>query len=418
MKTFIVLQNIVTFRADWQRLAAPGQYALCLLTGEQGWANLSDAQKACFDRIDICHPYDQTRLEQACRTLLQERHLSDMDEVRILTNDEYFLGHAALLRERFSIPGPDHAAILPFINKLRMKEVMSKGGVPVPRAVPFLPERHEREGEDYCRELAERLGFPIFAKQVDSAGSERIAKLADAQALARWCQQHAGVSNYELDEFLDGDLYHVDALVYRGEVRSLYLCRYSHPNAEFINGKPVGSLPLSPEDPLHARLVAFNHQVFRALGQVPDGATHLELFHTRDDRLVFLEIAARAPGGWIPQMHARCSGRNIEEQHFLAQMGRLPPPDLETGEVAAWVWYPQRPGQHAHTRHPLPLQSQHQASWEVAHGAPLIQPQSVRDRIGGVLLWSRSRALLEADFRWLVEEFCPYQAAKEQETQP
>jgi biotin carboxylase len=411
MKTFIILQNIVTFRTDWNKLIDREKYAVCLLTGKQGWGNLPADQKPCFDDIQICDPFTTEELAQACRDLFTRRNITNMAEVRIITNDEYFLGHAARLRETFGIQGATFAQTEPFINKLRMKAVIAAGNIDIPLVVPFSPQAYQAAPERYLQQVEQPLSYPIFAKQIDSAGSERIAKIHDRPALRQWCETNKDVENYELDQFIEGTLFHIDSLVYQGKIADIYICQYSHPNAEFIDGKPVGSLPLDKENPLYSRFEAYNSRVFDALGYVPDGATHLEAFLTKDDRIVFLEIAARAPGGWIPQMHALCSGRNIEEQHFLAQMGLLEQANERPAGYAAWVWYPHREGARADIEKNISVGSAYKTTWEVPHGTLLTRPQSVRDRIGGILLWNDSLASLTADFQWLVNDYLPYHDA-------
>ncbi|GAB2941632.1 ATP-grasp domain-containing protein [Hafnia psychrotolerans] len=409
MKTFIILQNIVTFRADWNKLIDRDQFSVCLLTGHQGWGNLPEDQKVCFDDIKICDPFTVDSLEQACRDLFAERHISDMSEVRIITNDEYFLGHAARLREILGIKGATFAQIEPFINKLRMKAVMEAGKIDIPRALPFSPVKYQREPEKYCQQIEKAVGYPVFAKQIDSAGSERIAKIEDPDALRRWCTDNRDVANYELDEFIEGRLYHIDSLIFNGKIEEIYICQYSYPNAEFIEGKPIGSLPLEKNDPLYQHFYEYNQSVFDALGYVPDGATHLEAFLTQDNRIVFLEIAARAPGGWIPQMHALCSGSNIEEQHFRSQMGQWKKSVPQSETYAAWVWYPHREGECADLTKAINIANEYKTVWEVKHGSLLVRPQSVRDRIGGILLWGSSYSSLREDYQWLVDNYVPYQ---------
>ncbi|NAW01351.1 ATP-grasp domain-containing protein, partial [Salmonella sp. hn-h4] len=83
---------------------------------------------------------------------------SDMSEVSIITNDEYFLGHAAQLRDILGINGATFAQIEPFINKLRMKAVMEAGKIDIPRVLPFSPEEYQREPEKYCQQIEKAVG--------------------------------------------------------------------------------------------------------------------------------------------------------------------------------------------------------------------------------------------------------------------
>ncbi|MFE7935649.1 hypothetical protein ACFU6S_44405, partial [Streptomyces sp. NPDC057456] len=95
---------------------------------------------------------------------------------------------------------------------------------------------------------------------------------------------------------------------------------------------------------LRERIVALNEKALRALG-MRDGVTHLELFHTPDDELVFCEVAGRPAGGGIPAVTETQYGINIVEISLRIQAGlnvQLPPRDSgATGRVCGFAaFYP------------------------------------------------------------------------------
>ncbi|WAT01771.1 hypothetical protein [Rouxiella chamberiensis] len=108
-------------------------------------------------------------------------------------------------------------------------------------------------------------------------------------------------------------------------------------------------------------------------------------------------------------MHALCSGSNIEEQHFRSLMGQWQKPVPQTETYAAWVWYPHREGEYADLTKDINIANEYKTVWEVKQGSLLVRPQSVRDRIGGILLWGSSYSSLKEDYQWLVEQYIPYQ---------
>lgn len=405
MKNYIVLQNIVTFRTDWRNIANPQEYNLYLILGPQGKSNLRADQRACFTQVLEVEDFAFDTLCGACESLFEKHSNSPAEDFRLLTNDEYYLGMAAALREKYSVPGARYEEVRPFTNKLAMKQKMQLAGIPLPKVVAFDPKCYRQASNDYIEKIIVTCGFPIFAKPVDSAGSEGTCFIPDRRALQEWCERHQEHTNFELDEFIQGSLFHVDSIIINGQITEANVCAYSVPNAEFLNGKALGSVTLSKDNEMYARLVDFNEDVLAGMGVVPDGATHLEVFLTQDDRLVFLEIAARAPGGMVPQMYAASKGQNIEEQHFLAQMGLPQPASKEEPSFAAWVWFPQIEGVKVSQHHTVEIDASYQLTWQLQTGDVMAAPNSIRDRVADILLWHPLEQTIHRDFQWLLRNF-------------
>ena len=71
---------------------------------------------------------------------------------------------AARLREMLELPGPTVEQTLPFRDKEIMKDVLDAAGIRTPR--------HGRATSiAECRDVAERVGFPLIVKPVAGAGS-------------------------------------------------------------------------------------------------------------------------------------------------------------------------------------------------------------------------------------------------------
>ncbi|WP_111494186.1 ATP-grasp domain-containing protein [Marinobacter bohaiensis] len=405
---YFVLQNIVTFRSDFKNLANEARHDLVLITGELGLSNLGNDQKKFFADIVVTDPFDFRSITEEIHRYLTIKTVNDLNDVRILCNDEYHLGTAAHLRQHFGITGALPDTIRLYTNKLDMKKSLAASGIRLPHYLAFDPVTYKASPAAYTRHIEAKLGYPVFAKPVDSAGSEGVRKLDSRPELEAWLSEHATTENYELDEFLQGTLYHIDAVNVGGQSREIFVSENAYPNACFLEGLPMGSIPIASDSDMYARLVAFNARVVEALGGAPSGATHLEVFVTLNDELVFLEIAARAPGGWIPQMHHKRTGNNIEEQHFRAQMGVYEAPDCIDGLYAAWMWYPKIEGVRLDASHPLEIESPYQVAWDVSEASAQTRPASIRDKVGGILLWNDDLTHLRRDFFWLRDQYRPY----------
>jgi len=401
MITYIVLQDVVTFRADWKRLVDPNAYSVVLLASLRARAGLDPQQAECFASIVEVDPFDRENIIEVVRSMQLKE-----GAVRLVSNDEYSLRVMGEVGAELGIAGLRGSTYLPFTDKVEMKKRVAVHGLPVPAHRPFDPDEYARQPDRYVAETVAVLKLPIFAKPVDSAGSENTAKLSSEAEVDAWARAHATARNFELDEYVtSGRLFHCDSIVVGRRVLHCEACEYSHPNAEFLNGRPLGSIQISRDSELYAKALAYNQRVLSAFDELPDGATHLEFFLWHDE-FVFLEIAARAPGGMVPQMHEKNMGMNYEELHFRSQMGLLDTVTTRRAAHCAWMWHPRHEGVVANRIDP-PLVSDFLIDWHVEPGEHMCDPTSIRDRACSILFWSDDFETLQADFAMLRSDYQP-----------
>ena len=155
-------------------------------------------------------------------------------------------------------------------------------------------------------------------------GSVRVSFIDSASQLASWYAQtaHDEWERYEAEEFIDGELYHVNAVVRGGQVlvsgAALYLPGMA--NIDFRSGTPLTTVMV--EDPaLKARLDAYSARVLAVLG-LEDGVSHLECFVDRADRIVLCEVGARPPGGGVIHMLEAQYGVQYSYANLMLAAGR------------------------------------------------------------------------------------------------
>ncbi|MDX1578910.1 MAG: hypothetical protein R3266_10510, partial [Gemmatimonadota bacterium] len=97
-----------------------------------------------------------------------------IDRVECLWEPHMIL--AARLRETLDLPGMTVEQTLPFRDKEIMKDVLDRAGIRTPR--------HGRATSvAECREVAERVGFPLVVKPVAGAGSADTYRVDSAEEL-------------------------------------------------------------------------------------------------------------------------------------------------------------------------------------------------------------------------------------------
>jgi biotin carboxylase len=237
---------------------------------------------------------------------------------QIVALDDYDVETAAHLREHLRLPGLGDSLARHFRDKLAMRTRARDQGVPVPEFTGVF--NHPR-----LRDFMARVSPPWLLKPRSEASSMGIKRIERADDLwpvldALGDQQ----SFFLLEQFIPGDVFHVDGLVSDGEVLFAAPHQYAQPPMRVYQGGGVfitRSLDRQAADA--PALLALNRQVLGALGMVR-GATHAEYIKAQaDGRLYFLECAARVGGANIAEAVQYASGINLWEEWAKIEVAYL-----------------------------------------------------------------------------------------------
>lgn len=395
----IVVQNVATFRIDPAVLRRPDS-RLALVVSENNHRRLIDrGREDVFDDIVVLPEFTVSSLIDAV-TCLTERHRHPAAQVRLLCHDEYSLRLVAEVRDKLDLVGDRVASVASFTNKLVMKAALASTEIRVPRHALWDDECFRAHGDSYLVELLEHVGLPAFVKPLSESGSVGARKITTFDELRAWAGDLDGHAEYEIDEFVEGVLHHIDSIVCDGVIVQARVYRDAHPLHEYACGRAVASWTLPESDPSHAPLVAFNERVLGALDKPRSSVFHHEVFISRCGELIFLEIAARPPAALLPATGRIRWGSDIEQTHFALQRGERVGPSPACGPYSAYVYFPKRRGRVVDLLVPE-LASAYRWTWNVARGDRLCDATDVRDFAASVLLWNCDYRQLRADLERL-----------------
>ncbi len=224
---------------------------------------------------------------------------------RIVPLDDFDLEKAAALREHLRLPGMGETQTRFFRDKLAMRGRAAAAGLPVPPFVHVL-------NDDRIREFTERVRPPWILKPRLMAGTIGIRKLHDAADL--W-QAVNGLDDersfFLIEQFVPGDIFHVDSIVWRGKVVRATSSRYGVPPFTVSHGGGVFTTRLIERGSTDDRaLQGLNASVLAAFG-LAYGVSHTEYIHAHDGRWLFLETSARVGGAHIAELIEISTGANL-----------------------------------------------------------------------------------------------------------
>ncbi|HVF90060.1 MAG TPA: ATP-grasp domain-containing protein, partial [Blastocatellia bacterium] len=213
---------------------------------------------------------------------------------RIVPMDDFDVETAAILREHLRIPGMGDTTARHFRDKLAMRVKARGEGILVPEFVHVL-------NYDLLREYMERVPPPWVLKPRSEASAIGIKKIKQPQELWPILDVLGDKQSfYVLEQFIPGDIYHVDSIVSEREVVFAVPHKYGHPPMNVAHDGGIFTSRKIPRDSPDAQVLeSLNRELMAALGLVR-GVTHTEFIKGKEDgRFYFLETAARVGGANI-----------------------------------------------------------------------------------------------------------------------
>lgn len=291
-----------------------------------------------FRHFEVIDAYDgpdaESRIAELCR-LYPVR--------RIVTTAEVDVIRAAIIREKLSISGQSVASATSYRDKFVMKSLVRKAGIPTAAMMVV-----DQAASLY--DFADMHGYPIVIKRIRGAGSVGMRVIKVESDL------HSFVASRELsrkprellaEAWIAGAPYQVNGLMRNGMIIQCWPTRALYSDWQMIDEFRPGVTGMIPE----------SHHLFDALQQTtaaviaslpPCGDTlpfHAEFFHTSNDQLILCEIACRASGGKVVEMHEKAFGVNLYEVTVKSQScADYDPPSVEPLGRYGFASFTPRPG--------------------------------------------------------------------------
>lgn len=279
------------------------QVEFVLIAAHHALNSMTPSRQKGFDKIyGVDTKYPET-VQGAKRRILSESQTRKVIETLIAAYpkesislhcyDEMNLLFAATLREEFSLKGPYGDQLLPFRDKIIMKSKLQQSGIRTPVFDYFIIDEYVKNARQYFTKIVGYVGLPFIIKPVDAAGSEGVSLINSFQDFSQLCLSDD--FTYEYEEYISGKIFSVNCVSEHQKILICGITEYLVATKEVQAGKLNADIFLLESDPRYIRLKEFATKALAAL-EYANGASHMELFLTDDDEIVFLEVGARFKG--------------------------------------------------------------------------------------------------------------------------
>jgi biotin carboxylase len=237
---------------------------------------------------------------------------------RIVALDEFDLETAAQVREHMRIRGMGVTASAYYRDKLAMRIGAQESGFLVPEFCRVL-------NYDELRAYMDHVPAPWLLKPRSEASALGIRKIDEPEQLWRALDELGDrQSRFLMEQFVPGDIFHVDSIVSDGKVVFSVAHQYGRPPMQVMHeGGVFTTRTVDRESPHWTKLTALNAHLAPALGMAR-GVTHAEYIRAHADGLYyFLEIAARVGGAFIADLVETSTGVNLWREWARLEVASL-----------------------------------------------------------------------------------------------
>lgn len=254
-------------------------------------------------------------LEQITNTVTWLARTRKFD--RMVALDEFDMETVAHLREHMRVPGMGRTAVAHFRDKLAMRYAARAAGIPEPPFTRVLVH-------DELRAWMDRVPDPWVLKPRSEASAIGIRLMHTAEQVWRTLDELGDrQSHFLLEQFVPGDIFHVDGIVSEGEMIFAAVSGYGKPPMQVMHeGGVFTTRVLDRRAPETFALAEINEGLIPALGMVR-GVTHAEYIRDADGRYYFLEAAARVGGAFIADVVEAATGVNLWREWARIEVANL-----------------------------------------------------------------------------------------------
>lgn len=250
------------------------------------------------------------------------------------------VGSVAYVAEKMNLAGIGTDVALKFTDKYEMRKAAKEVGVNV-------PEFDETDSADMAVEIANRIGYPVIIKPIDSSGSRGVMKVTCDKEMKDNFEYTKNISNKKMvivEKFVVGKEYLADGFAMDYEYVTLDVGEkefFNVPNIYVSKMCMFSSSALTHNDHVMNMVKETNDKLIKGF-KLPFGITHAEYLYSKEEDEVYLvECAARGGGVFLSSdITPNASGfnTNVALIEYVTEGIKSFPQELDR-KVSGWVCF-------------------------------------------------------------------------------
>lgn len=344
--------------------------------------------------------FSSGEVERICFDLLKANSFT-----LIVAPSETDILRAAKLRDIFHLEGQSYESALFFRDKIRMKTLLKKNEIEVPaftRVKSALDVLNFVDHHSYPFIVKPSRGYGSIQTHILRNPQDTILLLDTKDIFNEFHQ-----ADLDLEQFIEGDMYHVDGIVRDGKVLAIWPSKCINNCLQMVEGKPTGGYLLSADNPITLMLNQYTRKILEILPMPSNSGFHLELFYN-DNKVIFCEIASRIGSPWINDLWVNGMGINLKKEFIRAQ-AYLPSlhnfDSCSPSKLIGGMIFPPKPGKVISIPASCKLEGVIEYTPLVRVGAHLEQPNGMIGHIASFTIFANSENQMKEKVKLVQEWF-------------
>ena len=261
--------------------------------------------------------------DEELENLVIKLHQQEKFDLLIALSEKDIL-RVAKLRELLGIQGQNYFSALLYRDKYIMKQFAKIIGLNVPEFSTF---------SEPCElmEKVSKIGFPILIKPLSKSGSEGVQVLKNKEEYDDYLEKKSlWGENYDVEQFILGDMYHVDGIVENNELKFVSVSKYWNSlgkSTTLMESTQNTTITFSDftinKSDWEFLLLKGETKKFVEKSNFNNGTIHAEFIISEKDKTpYFIEIASRTGGLMISDTIEKKYGIIMNEVSFYLQVGQ------------------------------------------------------------------------------------------------
>lgn len=225
---------------------------------------------------------------------------------RLIALSEYDIERVSDIRKYLNIPSFEPISSYIFRDKYLMKNFFST----------YIRTPKYKDIKNFVDIISfiDENGYPVVIKPRLGSGSESIVILSTDEELKKYLSQSPELNQLMIEEYIDGEMYHIDGVVNCGEL--FYISsKYINGCLAFSENNFLGSFGIENLS-LKKKIDNFMKKMFSPFISLKSSFIfHLEIFK-KDEEFLLCEIASRLGGGYIHDILMKRSNQNMLDAHL------------------------------------------------------------------------------------------------------
>ena len=254
-----------------------------------------------FIQQDINNNWNMEHVKAGIAHLLTSKKID-----RVVSLDDFDVEKGAEIREEFRIPGMGQTTARYFRDKLAMRIQAKDNNIAVPAFSKLF-------NNDEINHYLDTVPGPWLIKPRSEASATGITKVhTKDEAWAIINKKGDRRSNFLIEAFRPGDVYHVDSISYEGKIVFTCCSRYLATPMEVAHGGGIfRSMTVETGSEDDKALRELNAKVLKAFG-MQYSASHSEYIKSKETgEFLFLETSSRVGGAHLAEMVYFAKGVNL-----------------------------------------------------------------------------------------------------------